>query len=231
MGRYRVNQTTGELTLLNPSMDDIPIFQGVSGSIVSVSGLVPQAQAGDEDKALLGNGTWGTIAGGGQTISYADWLQLTPEEQSHGDYYIPDYSGSILPAGGFDNVPTAGSQKPVTSNGIYEAIGGLENLDTTNKSSLVSAINEIVDETIDTPHCKNLGVLPNNTNLNDVTEWSVYQLYNNRTYSNIPTGVTWGLLETIPINSIIIQRLSSSSCWYRYYWNSAWDSWKKYTLT
>ena len=119
MGRYKVDPITGELTLMNPSMSDIPIYQGVSGSTASVSGLVPQAQAGDEEKALLGNGTWGTVAGGGQTISYADWLQLTPEEQAHGEYFIPDYSGSILPTGGFDNVPTAGSQNPVTSNGIY----------------------------------------------------------------------------------------------------------------
>ena len=122
MGRYKVDPITGELTLMNPSMSDIPIYQGVSGSTASVSGLVPQAQAGDEEKALLGNGTWGTVAGGGQTISYADWLQLTPEEQTHGEYFIPDYSGSILPTGGFDNVPTAGSQNPVTSNGIYESI-------------------------------------------------------------------------------------------------------------
>lgn len=61
MGRYKVDQTTGELTLLNPSINDIPIYQGVSGSTMSVAGLVPQAQAGDEKKALLGNGTWGDV--------------------------------------------------------------------------------------------------------------------------------------------------------------------------
>lgn len=81
------------------------------------------------------------------------------------------------------------------------------------------------------PHCKDLGALPNNTNLNDVTEWSVAQLFGNRTYSNMPTGVAWGLLETIPVNSLIIQRLSSGTCWYRHYGNDEWEPWKKYTLT
>lgn len=47
----------------------------------------------------------------------------------------------------------------------------------------------------------------------------------------MPTGVTWGVLETIPIESAIIQRLSCSSLWYRYYGNGAWSSWQKYTTT
>ena len=125
MGRYKVDPITGELTLMNPSMSDIPIYQGVSGSTASVSGLVPQAQAGDEEKALLGNGTWGAVSGG-EVISYEDWLKLTPEEQTHGEYYIPDYSGSILPVGGFDSTPTLGSDNPVTSHGIYEALHNLQ---------------------------------------------------------------------------------------------------------
>ena len=63
--------------------------------------------------------------GGGdasETITYAQWLQLTPEQQANGDYYIPDWSGSIVPIGGFDTTPTEGSINPVTSNGIHEAI-------------------------------------------------------------------------------------------------------------
>lgn len=74
---------------------------------------------------LTSDGKWDVMAVGGgdagEVISYAEWQQLTPEEQASGDYYIPDYNGS-LPPGGFDAMPTQGSNNPVTSNGIYEAL-------------------------------------------------------------------------------------------------------------
>ena len=116
MGRYKVDQTTGELTLLNPSINDIPIYQGVSGSIMSVAGLVPQAQAGDERKVLLGNGTWGTVGGGGVVD---DELSTTSENPVQNKII----TGAV--------------------NTIDAALGDLTDLDTTAKNSIVAAINEV----------------------------------------------------------------------------------------
>ena len=81
------------------------------------------------------------------------------------------------------------------------------------------------------PHCVDLGTLPTNTNLDDVKEWSISKLISGNTYLGVPTGVTWGLLETIHITTLIVQRLSSSSLYYRYYGNNEWSEWKKYTTT
>lgn len=81
------------------------------------------------------------------------------------------------------------------------------------------------------PQCKNLGTLPTNTDLNTVTEWSVSKLISGNTYTNAPSGVTWGLLETIHITTLMIQRLSSNNLYYRYYGNDEWSAWKKYTIT
>lgn len=67
-----------------------------------------------------GGGGGGTS---GQVISYAEWLQLTPEEQNNGEYYIPDFpTEAITPNGGFDTEPKLGSIKPVTSDGIARAM-------------------------------------------------------------------------------------------------------------
>ena len=81
------------------------------------------------------------------------------------------------------------------------------------------------------PQCKYLGTLPTNTNLDNVKEWSISRLSVNGTYLSTPTGVTWGLLETIPVATLIVQRLSSNSLYYRYYGNNEWSEWKKYTIT
>lgn len=67
-----------------------------------------------------GGGGGGTS---GQVITYDEWLQLTPEEQNNGEYYIPDFpTGALTPGGGFDTEPKLGSIKPVTSDGIARAM-------------------------------------------------------------------------------------------------------------
>lgn len=153
MGRYKVDQTTGELTLLNPSINDIPIYQGVSGSTMSVAGLVPQAQAGDEKKALLGNGTWGTVGGGEANDNFRgtweQWNALTPAEQAQYNTrdIIGDFNGQPV-----DDELSTTSENPVQNkiitgavNTINAALGDLTDLDTTAKNSVVAAINELVD--------------------------------------------------------------------------------------
>lgn len=152
MGRYKVDQTTGELTLLNPSINDIPIYQGVSGSTMSVAGLVPQAQAGDENKALLGNGTWGTVGGDANDNfrgTWEQWNALTPAEQAQ--YNTRDIIGDFNGMPVDDELSTT-SENPVQNkiitgavNTINAALGDLTDLDTTAKNSIVAAINELVD--------------------------------------------------------------------------------------
>lgn len=56
-----------------------------------------------------------------QVITYEQWQQLTPEQQNNGDYYITNWP--VNPQG-FDTVPTAGSENPVTSDGIKTALDG-----------------------------------------------------------------------------------------------------------
>ena len=40
------------------SWSNLPVFQGVNGSILSVSGMVPAAPEGGENKAFFGDGNW-----------------------------------------------------------------------------------------------------------------------------------------------------------------------------
>lgn len=81
------------------------------------------------------------------------------------------------------------------------------------------------------PHCVNLGALPTNTNLDNVKSWSISRLTSNNTYLGTPTDVRWGMLETIPSGTLIVQRLSAGTLYYRYYGNNEWSAWQKYTTT
>lgn len=147
MGVYYNNPVSGSLIPVAGFTADM---QGATSVAAGAHGLVPAPQPGDEDKALKGDGTWGSV-NSGEIISYQDWSQLTPAEQASGDWYIPDYPESAVPPmGGFDTTPTANSINPVTSGGIKTAInavdghvGTLSNLTTTAKGSAVAAINEV----------------------------------------------------------------------------------------
>lgn len=57
-----------------------------------------------------------------KTISYAQWLEMTPAEREAEDYYIPDYPGASVTAGGvsYDNT-TSG----LTANNVQAAIDEL----------------------------------------------------------------------------------------------------------
>lgn len=56
--------TTGKVltkksgTNYDADWEDLPVFQGVSGSIASIGGMLPPSQPGDEDKVFYGDGTW-----------------------------------------------------------------------------------------------------------------------------------------------------------------------------
>lgn len=66
-------------------------FTGATSSTAGTHGLVPAPAAGDQDKVLKGNGTWGD-ASAADEIDYDDYEELTPEEQADGTIrFIPDY--------------------------------------------------------------------------------------------------------------------------------------------
>lgn len=48
----------GKFLKASGGWESLPVFQGVSGSEVSIAGIVPPAQAGDERSCLMGDGTW-----------------------------------------------------------------------------------------------------------------------------------------------------------------------------
>ena len=53
----------------------IATMTGASSSADGAGGLVPKPEAGDEDKCLLGDGTWGTVQSGGGTVPFSFYIQ------------------------------------------------------------------------------------------------------------------------------------------------------------
>ena len=128
---------------------------GATASADGARGLVPKPLAGDENKVLKGDGTWGDSASSistltdvnltnisdGQLLRYngtsQEWenigIDTTPTQNSTN----PVSSGGVYTSLGekqstysadsttWDTTPTNGSTKPVTSGGVYSAIPAL----------------------------------------------------------------------------------------------------------
>lgn len=71
-------------------------------------------------------------------------------------------------------------------------------------------------------------LLPNGSDLNNISGTCTYQLNGGYTYSNLPSGVTWGILSQTEIGSfktqIIYRQLKD--IWIRFYANSNFEIWK-----
>lgn len=67
----------------------IDVMQGATASADGASGLVPKPEAGDQDKVLKGDGTWGTIDAGDVSIAWEDIEDkpstFPPSSHSHGN--------------------------------------------------------------------------------------------------------------------------------------------------
>lgn len=65
-------------------------FTGATATTNGLRGLVPAPIAGNQDKYLKGDGTWGELQTGLDIthISKADWNALTPQEQQAGNYLV-----------------------------------------------------------------------------------------------------------------------------------------------
>ena len=61
---YQVKDLAGRIRL--KAADSI--FVGATSVASGTKGLVPAPQAGDDTKFLKGDGTWGTVSGGGPTV-------------------------------------------------------------------------------------------------------------------------------------------------------------------
>ena len=78
---FRVNNTS----ILNQ-------FTGATSSVAGAKGMVPAPSSGDQNKFLKGDGSWGEGGNANeQTLTWAEYQALTPEEQMDGTtYYITD---------------------------------------------------------------------------------------------------------------------------------------------
>lgn len=79
------------------------------------------------------------------------------------------------------------------------------------------------------PPVKNLGYLPNNTDLNDISETSIYLILTSRSYTNNPPGKGAGWLLTIPSTEYIGQLFIGFTSGQYYYRNkgvSGWNPWR-----
>lgn len=73
------------------------------------------------------------------TITYAQWQAMTPEQQSAKDYYISDYPSSVLTAG---NIAYDNTTSGITANKVQGAIDELKS-GLTNKNLITSTTNTI----------------------------------------------------------------------------------------
>lgn len=89
---------------------EIPIFQGISGSIASVSGLVPPAT--DPDLVLKGNGTWG-MGGNDALIAPVEKTSMATNAYSIGQQFV--YGGILCKA-----IATINQGDTFTLNTNYE---------------------------------------------------------------------------------------------------------------
>lgn len=87
--------------VLDLKLESVPNMTGASSSADGSAGLVPAPEAGDEDKVLMGDGSWGTVVTDPMTGATAS----------------ADGSAGLVPA------PEAGDQnKVLTGGGTWEAI-------------------------------------------------------------------------------------------------------------
>lgn len=77
MGVYQYQPLSGSLVPIAGSATDM---QGASASTAGTHGLVPQPQAGDQNKVLKGDGTWGTAANN-FVGTITEWNALSLEEK------------------------------------------------------------------------------------------------------------------------------------------------------
>ena len=112
--------------------------------------------------------------------------------------------------------------KAITLNGrnVLSEIGTLSSLDTTAKTSLVAALNEVQPIK---------GVAETGTDLDDITTPGWYQLPGTNSYTNLPSGITWGLLEVKKAGTFTVQELTTTTArtFKRIYANAAWSAWRE----
>jgi len=79
------------------------------------------------------------------------------------------------------------------------------------------------------------GRLPSGTDLDDVKDSGSYMIGSGNTYTNLPSGVTYGLLEVVPstiANETLLQRITTTSnVYFRFYSHPTWYGWKKIAAT
>lgn len=67
----------------------LTVMEGATASADGTSGLVPKPLAGDQDKVLKGNGTWGTVDAGDVSVAWEDIEDkpstFPPSSHAHGN--------------------------------------------------------------------------------------------------------------------------------------------------
>ena len=93
---------------------------GATASADGTRGLVPKPSAGDEDKVLKGDGTWGEVTSSSSISTLTD-VDLT----NISDGQLLRYNGTSQKWEniGVDSTPTQNSTNPVSSGGVYTGLG------------------------------------------------------------------------------------------------------------
>lgn len=84
MGVYQYQALSGSLVPIAGSATDM---QGASASTAGTHGLVPQPQAGDQDKYLRANGTW-DYAGNDSLVAFVETTSTSARNYAVGDQFV-----------------------------------------------------------------------------------------------------------------------------------------------
>ena len=92
---------------------------GATASADGTRGLVPKPLAGDENKVLKGDGTWGDSVSSISTLTDVNLTNIS-------DGQLLRYNGTSQKWEniGIDTTPTQNSTNPVSSGGVYTSLGG-----------------------------------------------------------------------------------------------------------
>ena len=219
-------------------LEDANTVMVKDGVIITKEGRRIQLDAGDVDEFLIPTGTQGVTAY--YICGYHLYTDGESAELCETFVTLMSSATETIPENTFRSGATEVyvSLLRVTQNGLnISTVSNLLPSSNTIKQIMtsISAINSsITSLSTNINSTKRLtcyetladGTDINNVSSNAVLPNSIYQISGSYSYSNLPSGVLYGILETIDASSFLFQRLTNyNNIYIRFYANSSWQSW------
>lgn len=164
---------------------------GATASADGTHGLVPKPLAGDENKVLKGDGTWGDSVSSISTLTDVDLTNISDGQLLRYNSTLNKWENV-----GVDSTPTQNSTHPVSSGGVYTSLGEKQSTysadstqwDTTPTTSSTKPVTSGgVKDAIDTVNgdkANQTVIATRQTNLVAVKEYEIGEqfIYNNTLY-------------------------------------------------